>query len=279
MIFGKRMEGLPREVYLTSQTWRDVMNIYSKLALATAQSSVLLATSGILGITPPAVASSLKFEVSGNLIDFPSRNPPVVGTFTGTFSYDPEAADLIPEPSRGVYPISEFSIIFRNLLGSQIDVVDSDDETCNCFRPEASLIGNDDDYARLEIIPNDGIGLSFIDNDFVVDFSNVRSRYILRRVSLSFDYEGDTDALPSTTEEFLANLGNFSRSAFNLPIYYTDISGLSSRTFLARNITINSASQSVPEPSGVGSFSLISLGFFLKKKKTSSRKAIAIAKI
>ncbi len=35
------------------------MNIYSKLALATAKSSALLATLGILGITPPSCCLQL----------------------------------------------------------------------------------------------------------------------------------------------------------------------------------------------------------------------------
>jgi hypothetical protein len=273
MIFGKRMEGLPREVGLTSQTWRDVMNIYSKLALAAVQSSVLLVTLGILGITSPAVASKLTFEISGDIADFPPTVGPVVGTFTGTFSYEPEAVDLIPEPSGGRYPISEFSITFRSLFeGGQIqrllDVVDSDNETCNCSIEESRTPGNDDDYAWLGIAPNERIGLSFVDNDFFFSVSLSRTFHILRRASLSFDYEGATDALPSTSEEFIANLGNFSRSAALGPIYYRDSNGTSLLTLFARNITITTASQPVPEPSAVGAFSLLSLGFFLKKKKT-----------
>jgi hypothetical protein len=251
------------------------MNIYSKLALASAQSSVLLGTLGILGITSPAVASSLTFEVSGDLIDYSSASfPSSSGTFSGTFSYDPEAADLIPEPSAGRYPISEFSIILRDLLGNQIeDVVDSDDETCNCFI-STSFNGNDYDFASLTISPNHSIVLNFFDGDSFLSF---RSLYINRSISLSFAYEGMTDILPSTTEEFLANLGNFPRG--NQRFYDIDLSGLRGRTLFARNATITTASQPVPEPSGVGAFSLLSLSFFLKKKKISSRKAIAIAKV
>ncbi len=250
------------------------MNIYSKLALASAQSSVLLATLGILGITSPAVASSLTFEVSGDLIDYSSL-PYLGGTFAGTFSYDPEAADLISEPSAGRYPISEFSIILRDLLGNQIDdVVDSDDETCNCFI-STSFNGNDYDYASLTISPNHSIVLNFFDGNY--SFNSFRSLYTNRSVYLSFDYEGMTDILPSTTEEFLANLGNFPRG--NQRFYDRDSNGLSGRILFARDATITTASQPVPEPSGVGAFSLLSLSFFLKKKKISSRKAIAIAKV
>jgi hypothetical protein len=249
------------------------MNIYSKLALASAQSSVLLASLGILGITPPAVASSLTFEVSGDLASDSSPFPSLGGTFVGTFSYDPEAADLIPEPRAGRYPISEFSIILRDLLGNQIEyVVDSDDETCNCFI-STSFNGNDYDFASLTISPNHSIVLNFFDGDSF--FNGFRSLYINRSISLSFAYEGMTDILPSTTEEFLANLGNFPRG--DQRFYDLDVSGLRGRTLFARNATITTASQPVPEPSGVGAFSLLSLSFFLKKKKISSRKAIAIS--
>jgi len=254
------------------------MNIYSKLALASAQSSVLLGTLGILGITSPAVASSLTFEVSGDFIDYSSSPPSLGGTFAGTFSYDPEAVDLIPGSSAGRYPISEFSIIFRDLLGNQIDdVVDSDDETCNCFI-STSFNGNDYDYASLTISPNHSIVLNFFDGENSLVFLNTPlSRYTNRSVDLRFDYEGTTNILPSTTEEFLANLGNFTRGYQR--VYYRDSNGISGLTLLGRNATITTASQPVPEPSGVGAFSLLSLSFFLKKKKISSRKAIAIAKV
>jgi hypothetical protein len=270
------------------------MNIYSKLALATAQSSALLATLGILGITPSAVASSLTFEVSGNLINPSSFPPPLVGSFTGTFSYDPEAADLILGPNAGQYPISEFSIIFRDLLGKQIDVVDSDDEACNC------LIGGipqiDNDYASLIIDPNGSISLNFFDN-FSGGSIYYGSLFTEKKVFLEFEYESATDALPSTTEEFLANVGNFfsyppgyppyppgypREIPYPIRIYQTYIHRarfIEYPYLYSTSATITTASKPVPEPSGIGAFSLLTLGFFLKKKETSSRKAKAIAKV
>ncbi|HEY9798063.1 MAG TPA: PEP-CTERM sorting domain-containing protein [Leptolyngbyaceae cyanobacterium] len=273
------------------------MNIYSKLAFATAQSSALLATLGILGITPPAIAASLTFELSGNLVDdvltfFPQPLVGSVGSFTGTFSYDPEAADLIPEPNAGQYPISEFSIIFRDVLGNQIDFVDSDNETCNCLIPSSgSVFAYDDDSANLVINPNRDIVLNFSDDQY--SSGSPSSLFIRKRVSLKFRYESATDALPSTTEEFLANVGNFITRPTRLPgyrvqpvlpsrIYETDINGINGIEYpylYSTRATITAASQPVPEPSGVGAFSLLTLGFFLKKKETSSRKAKAIAKV
>ena len=65
-------------------------------------------------------------------------------------------------------------------------------------------------------------------------------------------------------------------------IYETDINGINGIEYpylYSTRATITAASQQVPEPSGIGAFSLLTLGFFLKKKETSSRKAKAIAKV
>jgi hypothetical protein len=266
------------------------MNIYSKLALTTAQGCAWLATLGILGTTTPSVASSLTFEVSGILVDrvFDS-NSPLSGTFTGTFSYDPEAADLEPEnPNVGKYPISEFSLIFRNLSGNPIAFADSENEVCNCtiYSPDTGFESlYDNDFANLIINPSGSIKLNFFDN-FGGGFRQV-SVFENKTVLLEFGYRSATDTLPSTTEEFLANVGDFvsfSPEFGRIQPIYTRSSkspgGFGGGPELySTSATITAASQSVPEPSGVGALSLLSLGFFLKKKGTSSRKAKATAKV
>jgi hypothetical protein len=262
------------------------MNIYSKLALTTAQGCAWLATLGILGTTTPSVASSLTFEVSGILVERNSGpNPPLSGTFTGTFSYDPEAADLEPEnPNVGKYPISEFSLIFRNLSGNQIGFADSKNETCNCTTSsrETGLISlRDDDFANLIINPSGSIKLNFFDNES--GSVSMVSTFDQRTVLLEFAYRSATDTLPSTTEEFLANVGDFVSFSPEFgrlePIYTRRFKPGGDPDLYSTSATITAASQSVPEPSGVGALSLLSLGFFLKKKGTSSRKAKATAKV
>jgi hypothetical protein len=262
------------------------MNIYSKLALTTAQGCAWLATLGILGTTTPSVASSLTFEVSGILVDRDfAPNSPVSGTFTGTFSYDPEAADLEPEnPNVGKYPISEFSLIFRDLSGNQIAFADSDDETCNCttYSPDTGAISLfDNDFANLIINPSGSIKLNFFDN--LSGVFRQSSVFENKTVLLEFGYRSATDTLPSTTEEFLANVGDFVSFSPEFgrvePIYTRRFKRGGDPDLYSTSATITAASQSVPEPSGVGALSLLSLGFFLKKKGTSSRKAKATAKV
>jgi hypothetical protein len=238
-------------------------NSIKKLSVTTFSSALIIS----LGSTFSTSAAELNFNIVSALEPLPISYYPIKNYFIGTFSYDSEVSALGPRTPGDVvkrYPLSAFSL---TVYPASFDLrkIDSEPEAF-CPNPYDGLCTSDDDHGTLEIdLMHKIVSLSFIDIESGV-FAPITSIFDERRASVSFVYEGISDKLPSTTEEFLAALGTFKNAEFSL----TRRAG--GRTVGVQDklgkVTITAASspKPVPEPSSVGAISFLGLGLLLKRK-------------
>lgn len=208
-----------------------------------------------LGNSTPVKAYELKFRIAGSFGDtventsFGSRPNDLFSHFSGTYSYDTKAEDLLPNSTLdGRYLLSDFDLEVYQTDGSIVAI-----------SPENNWTGTFSIDLEDEPIPLMG-----------AYFSNANQSEALR---VNFEALRDDDSLPTRAPEkyFTENPGYY-----RVQRNYPDLG--SSDYYLVDFESTTVRAVSTPEPGSIVSLGLIGVGCLLKKKRVTRRENSQVTK-